>query len=154
MEQQMTISRRNSYVEVLEIIKYMDKIYIDKIPQKLIQFFGENKAKDYEFKYNSALELDKQNLNDNTLVLLAILNLNYWCEDEEHKKELIAKYNENEEKYQNELREKYNPDEIFKKKKEKMEENIQVEETSMVVVQEQKWYQKIFNSIREFFKRK
>lgn len=131
MEQQMIMNRNNSYVEILEILKYMDKIYIDKIPQKLIQFFEENKAKDYEFEYNSTLELDKQNLNDNTLALLAMLNLNYWCENEEHKKELISKYNENEKKYQEELREKSNPDDIFKNRQQV--KNISKENTENIV---------------------
>ena len=38
MEQQMTMNKKNSYVEILEILKYMDKIYVDKIPKELIKF--------------------------------------------------------------------------------------------------------------------
>ena len=93
MEQQMIINRKNSYAEILEILKNMDKIYVDRIPKKLIKFFEENKSNDYDFKYNSELKLNQQNLNENTLALLAMLNLNYWCESEEHKEELIARYN-------------------------------------------------------------
>ena len=46
-----------------------------------------------------------------------MLNLNYWCETEEEKQELIKHYTENERKYQEELRKKYNTDNIFQKKK-------------------------------------
>ncbi len=134
MEQQMTMNKKKSYVEILEILKYMDEVYVDKIPKKLIEFFEENKEKNYSFKYNSAVELEKQNLNDNTLALLAMLNLNYWCESEEHKKELIAKYNDNEQKHQEELRKKYNLDNIFKRcnQEKSIEENIVKEEVAMV----------------------
>ena len=134
MEQQITMNKKKSYVEILEILKYMDEVYVDKIPKKLIEFFEENKEKNYSFKYNSAVELEKQNLNDNTLALLAMLNLNYWCESEEHKKELIAKYNDNEQKHQEELRKKYNLDNIFKRcnQEKSIEENIVKEEVAMV----------------------
>lgn len=45
-----------------------------------------------------------------------MLNLNYWCEDEKEKQDLIAIYSENDRKKEEELREKYNPDKLFKKK--------------------------------------
>lgn len=117
METHMTINRKKSYVEVLEILKYIDKKYIDKIPQNLINFFEENKDTNYKFTYDHKLELTKQKLNDNTLALLAMLNLNYWCENEIHKEELLRKYKENEIIYQEELRKKYDPNDIFRKKK-------------------------------------
>lgn len=152
MEQQMTMNRKNSYVEILEILKYMDKIYVDKIPKKLIEFFEENKANNYNFKYDSTVELDKQNLNDNTLALLAMLNLNYWCESEEHKKELISRYNDNEQKYQQDLREKYNPDNIFKKhnQENEIEENIIQNENSLVEYKEP-LFRRIINKIKNIF---
>ena len=46
-----------------------------------------------------------------------MLNLNYWCENEIHKEELLRKYKENEIIYQEELRKKYDPNDIFRKKK-------------------------------------
>ena len=152
MEQQMTMNRKNSYVEILEILKYMDKIYVDKIPKKLIEFFEENKANNYKFKYDSAVELGKQNLNDNTLALLAMLNLNYWCESEEHKKELIARYNDNEQKYQEELHKKYNPDNILKKdnQEKSIEDNILKEEVVMAVYKES-IFKKFINKIKSIF---
>ena len=42
------------YKKILEILKYVDKAYVDKIPKKLIDFFKENKAMDYDFKYDSS----------------------------------------------------------------------------------------------------
>ena len=138
MESQMIVNRKKSYVEILEILKHMDKIYVDKIPKKLIDFLKENRANDYEFKYDSTVEIGQQKLNDNTLALLAMLNLNYWCDSEEHKRELIKKYTENEQKYQEELREKYAPDNIFKKRKQEKstEEKIAKEDVTMVEYKE------------------
>lgn len=113
---QMTKDRREAYVEVLEILNHMEKQYVEKIPLKLREFFQENSSKEYKFHINLTIPLEENKLKENTLSILAMLNLNYWCENEEHKKELISKYNENEQKYQEKLRQKYNPDNLFKDK--------------------------------------
>ena len=44
-----------------------------------------------------------------------MLNLNYWCNNDEEKARLISKYKQNEIKSENEKRIKYNPDKIFEK---------------------------------------
>ena len=152
MESQMIVNRKKSYVEILEILKHMDKVYVDKIPKKLIDFFKENKANDYDFKYNSTVEIGQQKLNDNTLALLAMLNLNYWCDSEEHKKELIKKYTENEQKYQEELREKYNTDNIFKERKQekRIEEGIDQKDVAMIEYKES-ILKKVINKLKSIF---
>lgn len=45
--------------------------------------------------------------------MIAVLDLNYWCKDEEEKLKLKKKFGENELKYQEELKEKYNVDNLF-----------------------------------------
>ena len=44
-----------------------------------------------------------------------MLNLNYWCNNNEEKARLISKYKQNEIKLENEKKIKYNPDKIFEK---------------------------------------
>ncbi len=39
---QMTSERMEAYVEVIEILKHMDKKYVEKIPKKLRNFFEKN----------------------------------------------------------------------------------------------------------------
>lgn len=67
---------------------------------------------------------------EETLALIAMLNLQYWCKDENEKERLKSVYAENERKYQDELREKYNPDNLFKNKQRVVEEKF--EKTAMV----------------------
>ncbi len=83
-----------------------------------------------------------------------MLNLNYWCESEEHKKELISRYNDNEQKYQQELREKYNPDNIFKNndKKNSIQEEIIENEVALVEYKES-IFKKIINKIKSIFRK-
>ena len=62
---------------------------------------------------------------------------------------------QNQEKKDAELREKYNPDNVFKNKVNIEKREIQnFEETRLTIVQEEKWYKKIFNMIKNIFYRK
>ena len=105
-----------AYAEVDTILDYMEQKYIDKIPRKLRNILREEKSKEYVPNINPSIPLAEQNLQKKTLALLAVLNLNYWCESEEKKQELRTLYAENDRKREAELREKYNPDNIFKKR--------------------------------------
>lgn len=135
---------KKAYVEVLEILKHMEPKYVEKIPSKLIDFFKINASKEYVFKLNSAIPFEEQELMQSTINILAMLNYNYWCEDEEHKKYLLNKYNENEIKYQEMLMEKYSRDNLFKK--DNADFNITPQKYS-----EPKWYEKLINFIKKLF---
>ena len=62
------------------------------------------------------IPIKDQNLKEETLAIIALLNLQYWCKDEREKKRLQIIYAQNEKEYQNKLYEKYNPNSIFKNK--------------------------------------
>lgn len=103
-----------AYTEVDTILSLMDEKYINKIPKNLRGIFKEEKSFDYKPNIDPKKSLNEQNLQRETLVILAILSLNYWCESEEEKQKLIKAYSENEKKNETEIKEKYNPDYIFK----------------------------------------
>lgn len=144
-----------AYAEVYEILSFMEQKYVDRIPLKLLELFKEEKEKEYKPNINPTIPLDEQNLQKKTLSILAMLNLNYWCEDENEKKELIALYAENDKIKEEELREKYNPDNLFRKKKQIVEDNeIKQENTQLIEYKEQNIFEKILNKIMKFFKKK
>ena len=120
--------RRKEYTEILEILKYMEEKDKNKIPKELIQIFQENKDDNYEFRINPAKDLKEQPLMEETLALIAMLNLNYWCDTPEEKQKWMKIYSDNEKKHQEELRKKYNPEDIFKNKKVN-KEKVEFEET-------------------------
>lgn len=145
--------RKEAYVEVLEILKHMNKKYAEKVPKKLVEFFKDNSSADYEFILDVPIEEKK--LKKETLNLLAMLNLNYWCEDEEHKKQLLTKYHQNEIKLQEELLEKYNYDNLFKIKKVQIKSNREVEnETVSLTEYKESFFRKIINIIKRAIYRK
>ena len=81
-----------------------------------------------------------------------MLMLNYIANEQE-KNEINNILAENEKKYEEELREKYNPDNLFKKKENKQEEKVE-EQHSLMVVENKTWYKKIFEKIKNIFKKK
>lgn len=150
----MENSLSKAYAEVLLILAYMEQKYIEMIPKKLLELFNEEKDKNYQPNINPNVSLAEQNLQRKTLALLAMLNLNYWCKDENEKKELLKMYSENDKKIKAEMRERYNPDNLFKKK-EKVEQNndIKQERTELIEYKEKNIFRKILDRIKTFFKK-
>ena len=146
-----------AYAEVDEILSFMEDVYIDKIPKKLRELFKNERLEDYKPNVDPKIPLDEQKLQKKTFSILAMLNLNYWCEDEKKKQDLIAIYAENDRKKE-ELREKYNPDNLFKKKEteQKIEESQKntSENTALVEYKEDKFFKKLIKKIISFFKRR
>ena len=142
--------------EINEILKYMPKEEVEKIPSKLREFFREISSKDYVTNINPNIPLDKQQIKEKTKDIIALIYRNYWCSEEE-RKELDQKLIENDRKFEEELREKYNPDNIFKNnvtttKKEEPEVKEEKIEQSLVVQETEKWYQRFLNMIKRWFK--
>lgn len=120
----MNIETKEIYSEVYQILNLLGNEYIDKLPNSLFNMLKEKRNTDYTPTYIEDIPLNKQNIKKETLSVLALLHLNYWCENEKEKLELKQLLKDNEDKYQQELRNKYNPDDIFEKhKKEKIVEN-------------------------------
>ena len=111
-----------AYAEVDEILNLLDDDYIEKVPQSVKNFFKEERDNNYEPKIDVDIPLNEQNLKRETMVLLAILKLNYWCKDENEKQAFLNELDENEREYE----EKYNPDNLFKdRKNNKIEKSIE-----------------------------
>lgn len=82
----MLMDNMLAYAEVDEILNLLEKEYRERVPEKVRNFFKEAKMPDYNPKIETGKPLTEQNLKRETMVLLAILNINYWCDSEEEKK--------------------------------------------------------------------
>ena len=147
----MNIETRHAYSEVNKFLELIGEEMKNKIPLKLRNFFKREMDKNYIPTINTHIPIKEQNLKRKTIVIITGLNLQYWCK-EERKQELLEKYSNNEKKYQEELREKYNPDDIFKKSTKSAEEDgVLAENMQLCVVEEARWYKKIFEKIIKIF---
>ena len=137
------VSTRQAYSELDTFIELLDECSKNKIPQKLRKFFKMEKDRTYIKNINPNIPIKEQNLKEETLALIAMLNLQYWCEDENEKEKLKNIYNENEIRHQEELKEKYNPDNLFKNKIKTNVEGIEQEQTDMVQYRKENIFSKI-----------
>jgi hypothetical protein len=98
--------------------------------------------------------LEHQNLRRQTIVLLAILNYNYWCDSEEEKEKIHEELITNNEIREKELAEKYNPDNMFKKKNEVKEQTtVDAPNIQLVEYKEQGFIKKLLNKLMRLFKK-
>ena len=146
---------REAFTEVNVIIQLMPEELVDKIPSRFRVMLEEEKDKNYHPDIKEPLE--EQKLKEETIIILGLIYRDFLCSPEERKElqEKDAKeLQEVQMAMEQEMREKYNPDDIFKnRRKNNSEEQSYTENTSMIVVKEEKWYQKIFQIIKKLFKR-
>lgn len=138
--------------EVLDILKNTNEKDVNKISPEFMSFLKDNASKEYISKFDYTNSIEGLELSEKAIGILSVINSKFWCTPEQ-KEDFENILNTNENKYQAELREKYNPDDIFKNKREIKNEK-QTEEKSLTVVQEEKLYQKIFNLLKRFFRKK
>ena len=146
----MTYETRQAYSEVCVVLDYMPNEYISKIPKKIIKLFKDERLENYEPKINKSNPLDKNYLSKKTIVLIAMLNYQYWCPNKKIKDELYKKYVENNKNYQKEIEEKYNINSLFKNKR-NIEQVQQQEENVAMVEYKETIFRKIINKIKEIF---
>ena len=146
-------SQREAYSEIDEFLELITEEEKNQIPQKLRDFFKREKANGYHKGINLNVPIKDQNLKSETLALIALLNLQYWCKDEEEKERLNKIYADNEKKYQDKMREKYNPDNIFKNNKTEVE-NIKKdndEDSNQLIEYKESIFKKIFTKLLRIF---
>lgn len=148
----MNVKTKEIYSEVYQILNLLGTEYTEKLPAKLMNMLKEKRAINYNPQYIEELPLNEQNIRKETMAIIVLLYLNYWCEDENEVAEINNILKNNEEKYQLELRERYNPDNIFKKQKQEtknVEEQI-ANETAMIPYKKS-IFARIINKIKNIF---
>lgn len=147
----ISINTRNAYAEVDNFIECLDLYYKNKVPDDIKEYFKKEKSKNYNKMIDVNQPIKNQNLMDETLAIIAMLNLKYWCDDEEEKKRLINIYLENERKIHDELKEKYDIERVFKERNSKGKLNFQDEKVPDI--QRKSFFSELKNRILNFFKK-
>lgn len=136
------------YNEVLCVLNQMDEEEVSKVPKEVIEKFRKNSNDEYIAKYDGSKSLNEQGYQIQTLEILAMLNLNYWCDNDKEKASLINKYKQNETEIENEKKIKYNFDNSFINLAELKNENKEI-----VEYHEKSFFSKFFNFIKRKLKK-
>ena len=141
------INKGYACAETLDVLQNIDEIYVKKIPTKFIEMLRKNASKQYVKHINPNINIQEQKLSKDTLNILAIINLKYWVNDEEHKKWLLKQYKKNG-KINNNITENIEINEIFTKKNE-----VTIEKKNeFIMVRKEKLLKRIVNKIKRLFK--
>ena len=147
----VSIKTRQAYSEIDEFLGLLSEEQRNEIPKKLRDFFKEEKDIEYIKNIDKDIPIKDQNLKEETLAIIALLNLQYWCKDEEEKKRLQEIYAQNEKEYQDMLYEKYNPNDIFKKKDETtIEDKNETKDNIQIIEYKEPIFKRIINKILNF----
>ena len=140
-----------AYKEIYEILKIFPKELVDKVPKYKLDYIKQNMDESYE--YNITIEtFDGRTMLDETAAILAILFRDYWA-TEKQKDKIINYHNTQREKMANEIKEKYDPENVFKQRRIEQEKIDEKKENLSVVEYKENIFKKLFNKIKEIFKR-
>ncbi len=140
---------RRIFSEIDAFLNIIDEKYKNRIPMQLRNLYKDEKSKSYMPKYDPSIQMEKQNIQRETIAMIALLHLNYWCDSEEEKNKIRKILNENEIKYQKKLQEQYNPDNLFKNEEKRQEDVV---EKLAIVEYKENFIKKIINAIKKLFK--
>ena len=140
-----------AYVEVLEVLKQLNKEDFSKIPKEYIMYLEENSNKYFSFRYDLSKPLKDQNISENAKLILFFLFEKFGANEKQKKKINDFKANiiaQNEK----EKAEKYNYDDLFKKRNH--QNKIENVNNKLVIQNNTNIFLKIINYIKNIFKRK
>ena len=148
----MNIKTKDIYSELYQLLNLLGDEYINKLPHSLFNMVKEKRNINYNPEYTDNIPLSKQNIKKETLSIIALLHLNYWCENEKEKFEIKQLLKNNQDRYEEEIRDKYNPDNIFKKhtKDTNSANNVTQNEVAMIQYKES-LFKKILSKIKSIF---
>lgn len=149
----MNIKTKEIYSEVYQILNLLGNEYIDKLPTSLINMLREKRETNYNPVYVDDIPLNEQNIRKETMSIIVLLYLNYWCEDDNEMLEVKNILRKNENEYQENLRKKYNSDNIFNNKNNSRNNVQNNQELALIETDNIKWYKKIWHLIKSLFRK-
>lgn len=136
-----------AYTEVFEILGYMNRKMVKKIPIEIINMFKEKRIKNYMSRIDRNDYFNKNNISQKTLEILLWLDMEYWATDEK-RKILIKKYKENEKKLESEKKSTISSNNIFINK----DKDVKRVNNNMTVYKDN-IFKKIMGIIKEIFEK-
>lgn len=143
--------------EVLAILKLCPKIYVDKINKNLIKFLEENQRKNVNIKLDPNISIFEQDVTDDTLIMMFMINRDYWSTEEE-KAKLDKIIEENDERC-NRI---FNYNNMFNERTETKEKEVTEKERTtdstnnmqLVKIKKEPYFKRILKKIISFFNNK
>ena len=112
----MNTKTKEVYSEVYQVLNLLGNDYINELPIDLVNMLRNNRKLDYNPIYIDTVSLSEQNIKKETLSIIVLLYLKYWCIDENEKMEIKNILEKNEEKYKEKFKDMHDFDSFLKNK--------------------------------------
>ena len=139
-----------AYKEVIEVLKYTKREDVNKIPKSRILLWRINMNKDYDFKIDTTKTLEEQNLSKEAKAIIANIFKKYWATDYQ-KERIEAKEKYDIEQIEKEKYQEYNPDDIFKNRKQNIQQEEVASKTISMVEYREPLFKRVLNKIKNIF---
>ena len=141
----------NTYEEVYQILSYMDKKTVMKIPIDIIENIKKKRNTNYKTKIDKNDLFNENNIDKTSMDMICYFDYQYWMSDEK-KKEIDKIIAEDRKKQELEKKEKYNVDDIFNKTNVIISNDI-TRSDELIEIKEKNVFFKIWDKIKNIFKR-
>lgn len=132
-------------VEVYEVLKYMPKDEVDKIPEDLKEAIRDGRDLSYEWHYDETKKLVEQDLHTDTIAMLSYINMEYILTSEQ--KKILEQSHKLNDKIQ-----EFKTGRTEEVTESIPEGNIKIESSELVIQKEKEtFFSKIISSIKSFF---
>lgn len=139
-----------AYKEVIEILKYVPKESVGKIPQTMLDTFNAKMDNTYNFSIDINKSFEEQELLEETKAILANIFRDYWATPYQ-KERIQAKERYDWQKIEEEKKNNYNYDIFKKNNKIDNKENESIENNLPIEVKKEHFYNKIINFFKKIF---
>lgn len=148
----MEKDNRNAYSEVIEILKFLDdEKKLEALPIEMLEVLKSKANPEYKPQISKDIPLEEQNLQPETMQILAWIATKYWVEDLENVEEKQdAEVAENN---QEDVAENNSEASETKSENEKIEKDVEEQNNLPVLHKDLKWYEKIKEKIIKFFEK-
>ena len=82
------MTKEKIYSEVYAVLHMLGNKYIEKVPHGLMEIIENRRDITYNPIYVSSVSIEDQGISRDSLSMIALIHLNYWCDSELEKSEL------------------------------------------------------------------
>lgn len=82
------MTKEKIYSEVNAVFQMLGNKYIEKVPHGLMEIIETRRDITYNPIYINSIPLEEQGISRDSLSMIALIHLNYWCDTEVEKSEL------------------------------------------------------------------
>lgn len=144
-------NRRDAYKEVYTILQDLNEEEYNKIPLEIIETIKENSNDEYDFVLNDELELNEQELLPETKAILFNLFRDYLATPMQ-KEKIIKMQSAERKKLEKKKQANYTNVNIFERNESKDMGRIINQESQLIQIKKETFFEKLISKIKSFFK--